>query len=95
MGFQKASDNSSQFKSETFKIFTKMNNIKHIFTPPYHSKANGLAKNGVRNFKNVLNNPPWRQTKVKKWIGRHVYTVDTNTTNASSSTTWTRHVEQI
>jgi transposase InsO family protein len=55
MEFQNASDNGSQFKSETFKIFTEMNNIKHIFTSPYHSKANGLAENGVRNFKNGLN----------------------------------------
>jgi hypothetical protein len=54
MELQNASDNGSQFKSETFKIFTKMNHIKHIFTPPYHSKANGLAENGVRNFKNCL-----------------------------------------
>jgi transposase InsO family protein len=174
------SDNGSQLTSETFKIFTKMNNIKHIFTPPYHPKSNGLAENGVRNFKNGLNKilnenttdletamaryllayrtaphattktspaeimfgrklrirldnvkpptvitpainnpnkpsssefaigdtvmvrdytnphkPSWRQGEVKQRIGRHVYTVNTNTTNADNSTTWKRHVEQI
>jgi hypothetical protein len=52
MEFQNASENGSQFKSETFKIFTKMHHIKHIFTPSYHSKANGLADNGLNKIFN-------------------------------------------
>lgn len=38
------SDNGPQFTSFEFKTFTQVNNIEHVTTSPYLSRANGLAE---------------------------------------------------
>ena len=48
------SDNGSQFASEEFAIFMKMNGIHHTRTAPYHPATNGLAERFVQSLKQGL-----------------------------------------
>lgn len=51
---QIVSDNGSQFTSEPFAIFMKMNGIRHTLTAPYHPATNGLAERFVQSLKHGL-----------------------------------------
>lgn len=51
---QLVSDNGSQFMSEEFQVFMKVNGIKHITSAPYHPATNGLAERAVQTFKKAL-----------------------------------------
>ena len=44
---QIVTDHGSQFTSEDFKCFCKMNDIKYILSAPYHQSSNGQAKRFV------------------------------------------------
>ena len=48
------SDNGPQFTSDTLDKFMKTNRIKHILTPTYHPKSNGLAERLVGSFKHSM-----------------------------------------
>jgi hypothetical protein len=47
-------DNGPQFSSVTFNSFCAENGIKHLTSPPYSPKCNGLAENFVGIFKNAM-----------------------------------------
>lgn len=42
------SDNGPPFSSEEFNNYLRINDIRHIFTPPYHPVSNGAAENSVK-----------------------------------------------
>jgi len=44
----------SQFISEEFVNFTKLNGIKHIKSAPYHPSTNGAAERLVQTFKKSM-----------------------------------------
>ena len=45
------SDNGSQYKSDEFNKFLKVNGIKHFYTPPYYPATNGAAENYVNTLR--------------------------------------------
>ena len=51
---QIVSDNGSQFVSEEFQQFTKLNGITHIKSAPYHPATNGLAERFVQRSKQSM-----------------------------------------
>ena len=51
---QVVTDNSTQFTSEEFATFMKMNGIRHIRSVPYHPATNGLAERFVQSLKQAL-----------------------------------------
>ncbi|GFS82866.1 uncharacterized protein K02A2.6 [Trichonephila clavipes] len=48
------SDNDASFTSYEFRLFLKLNNIKHITSAPYHHATNGQAERIVQLFKASL-----------------------------------------
>ena len=44
-------DNGTSFTSSTFKAFLEQNELKHIYSDPYHPSSNGLAEGAVQTFK--------------------------------------------
>lgn len=52
---QVVTNNGTQFMSEEFATFMKMNGIKHIRSAPYHPATNGLAECFVQSLKQGLN----------------------------------------
>lgn len=48
------SDNGSQFTSDEFKHFLKVNNIKHVLTAPGYAATNGAAENAVKTVKQAI-----------------------------------------
>lgn len=48
------SDNGPQFKSDEFKHFMVMNNIRHITSSPFHPRTNGQAERFVQSFKKAI-----------------------------------------
>ena len=51
---QIVTDNGSQFTSDSFKVFTQRNGIRHVKSAPYHPASNGLAERFVQSFKQSL-----------------------------------------
>lgn len=48
------SDNASNFVSNEFQEFCRINGIKHITSAPYHPASNGQAENSVKTIKKGL-----------------------------------------
>ena len=48
------SDNATCFTSESFKNFLKVNDVKHVYSPPRHPASNGQAEASVKIVKNAL-----------------------------------------
>ena len=48
------SDNGSGFASEEFNQFLRKNQVKHLYSAPYHPASNGQAERLVRTFKESL-----------------------------------------
>ena len=51
---QLVTDNGTQFVSDAFSNFTKLNGIKHVRSAPYHPASNGLAERFVQSLKQSL-----------------------------------------
>ena len=51
---QVVAGNGPQFVVEEFKQFLKLNGVKHITSPPYHSSTDGLAERFVQTFKDAM-----------------------------------------
>ena len=51
---QLVSDNGTQFVSDEFAMFLKLNRVKHIRSAPYHPSSNGLAEWFVQTFKSAM-----------------------------------------
>lgn len=49
-----ASDNSSSFTSNDYKLFVKSNDIKHINSAPYHTSTNESAERAVSISKPIM-----------------------------------------
>ncbi|XP_064482889.1 uncharacterized protein K02A2.6-like [Ornithodoros turicata] len=47
-------DNGTRFASAEMREFTKLNGIKHVFTPVYHPASNGSAERMVQTVKSGL-----------------------------------------
>ena len=52
--FVVVTDNGPQFCAEELAQFMKSNGVKHILTPTYHPKSNGLAERLVGSFKSAM-----------------------------------------
>ncbi len=59
---QLVNDNGSQFTSERFREFTKINGIRYKTSPPWHPATNSQAERFVQTFKmgNEIGNYRWR-----------------------------------
>lgn len=47
-------DNGTQFSANEFVSFCENNNVKQLFSPPYHPMSNGAAENFVKTLKDKL-----------------------------------------
>lgn len=47
-------DNSSNYSSEDFRIFTTAWDINHTMSSPHHHKSNGKAESAVKIIKNIM-----------------------------------------
>ncbi|XP_073964407.1 uncharacterized protein [Choristoneura fumiferana] len=51
---QLVTDNGPPFFSQEFKVYCKMNNIRHVTSAPYRPQCNGAAENAVKNVKKAI-----------------------------------------
>ena len=75
------SDNGSNFTSEEFEQFLRMNSIKHVKTAPYHPASNGLAERAVQTFKESMKKMKEGsiETKVSRFLFQYRITSHTTT----------------
>ena len=75
------SNNGSNFTSEEFEQFLKINGIKHVKTAPYHPASNGLAERAVQTFKEGLKKMKEGsiETKISRFLFQYRITPQTKT----------------
>ena len=62
------SDNGSQYKSKTFKQFSKQWEFTHTTSSPRYSRSNGLAESAVKTVKTMIKKCIATNTDVKKGL---------------------------
>ena len=83
---QIVSDNGSQFCSDEFQSFLKVNGIRHIRSAPYHPSTNGLAERFVQSFKLAMKSAKASETTIHECLARYLIAYRNaahNTTQAS------------
>lgn len=69
------SDNGTQFISENFQYFMKMNGIKHYLIAPQHPASNGAGENAVKTIKNSLKKALYsgKASNINKFINNFLF----------------------
>lgn len=74
------SDNGTQFTSEEFRKFCKLNSITHLTSAPFHPASNGQAERFVRTFKasfsKIMIDEDNRQKSLFKFLNTYRATSD-------------------
>ena len=80
------SDNRTQFTSSDFREFCDTFQIKHITTPPYHPRSNGLAERSVGTLERALKKAPRTPSKkaLQQFLQVYRITPNPNTPVATS-----------
>ena len=80
------SDNGTQFTSSDFKEFCDTFQIKHITTPPYHPRSNGLVERFVDTLKRALKKASGTSSEkaLQQFLQVYRITLNPNTPDATS-----------
>ena len=93
------SDNGTQFTSYDFKEFCNTFQIKHVTTPPYHPRSNGLAERFVDTLKRALKKtsgtPSEKALKQFLQIYRNTPNPNTPDTTLPAETMFARKMRQV
>ena len=83
---QLVTDNGSQFTSDEFATFLKLNGVKHVRCSPYHPASNGAAERFVQTFKRAMKAGRKSQLSLSQRLASFLLTYRTTphaTTNAT------------
>ena len=83
---QLVTDNGSQFTSNEFGVFCRMNGIKHVRTAPYHQSSNGQAERFVQTIKRGLERNDIEKGDVKKKLYNYLFAYRSTPSPISGST---------
>ena len=91
------SDNRTQFTSSDFKEFCNTFQIKHITTPPYHPRSNGLTERFVDTLKRALKKSPGTPSEkaLQQFLQVYRITPNPNTPDATLLATFARKIRPV